>query len=201
MSAKLANIFANGFRNFACVGDTIEGTSGPFRLVATLHDDGDNTPPDERQDGFWPSLNPNDPGYIGAKSESTLARHTRQAADVLQAWKDDEWHYVGVAVQVFVGEVALTDEYGAALWGIEMNYPSKRKGNPNAYLGEVAEQLTGEALEAAGERLSALVAVADESRAMFAAGFTAGLDYFPDERPGAVEQWIAESFEAYREAN
>jgi hypothetical protein len=43
------------------------------------------------------------------------------------------------------------DDNAAALWGIECNFPSRRK-NPNTYLSEVAQGLEGEALARAETR-------------------------------------------------
>lgn len=157
--------FAKHFDRYACDGDSIETECGAIRLVATLYRDDDATPPDERGDGYWPSLDPNSPGYIGPKSAATLARHTRRAQDVLEAWRDDEWWYVGVAVRAFIGETPLTGEFDHALWGIECNYPTRRKrDHPNAYLRDVANQYAGEAYDAALERLEELADAAESVR-------------------------------------
>lgn len=97
--------------------------------------DDDYGAPDERQDGFWPSLDPDDAGYIGNKPKSTLVRHMAHAEQVMQAWKDDEWFYCGVAVTVEREGVQLTGQYDHALWGIACNYPERNKRRrPNDYL-------------------------------------------------------------------
>lgn len=151
--------FSKGFAAFACIGDTIEAPTllGGFRtglrLEAKIYEDDDKTPPDQRQDGYWPSLDPESDGYIGPKSESTLRRHTAKAKAVLEAWRNDEWQYCGICVRAWFDDIPLTDEYGFALWGIEMNYP----GSKNEYLREVANELADECARQAIRELTALV--------------------------------------------
>lgn len=152
-------IFLTDFNRFACVGDTIEAKAllGPWstglRLEATIYADDDTSEPDKRQDGFWPSLDPNDCGYIGPKSKATLAKEMRRAQMVMDAWRNDEWRYVGVAVRAWFDDIPLTDEYGHAVWGTEMNYPAKGKANPNRYLRDLANE---SAYECAREAIRAL---------------------------------------------
>lgn len=165
-------MFTQQFNRFACSGDTIESPlliAGKlrtgFRLVATLYSDDDKTPPDERQDGFWPSLDPKSDGYIGAKSKTTLARHTAHAQLVMDEWKDDNWEYVGVAVRAYFNDIPLTDEFAHACWGIECNYPTrgKTKRNPNAYLSEVACDLYEDCARDAMAVFAAMVETAVKS--------------------------------------
>lgn len=144
------------FDRYACVGDTIETECGSIRLVATIRENSDYGPPDREDEGFWPSLDPKDAGYIGPKTPATLARHMKRAHAVMDAWRNDEWHYVGVTVQAFIGETPLTGEYDHACWGLEMNYPTTRKGNPNDYLRTVADDLAEDCHKAALERLEEL---------------------------------------------
>lgn len=145
-------MFTRGFAKYACVGDTITCDVDGFTLTARIHHDDTPDAPDQRQDGFWPSLDPNDAGYIGPKSESTLRRHKAKAQAVMDAWKRDEWFYCGVAVSVEREGVTLTDEFANALWGVECNYP----GSDNSYLRDVANELVSEALEQARDKLRAL---------------------------------------------
>lgn len=151
-------MFTKHFDRFVCVGDTIECEVDGYTLTATIYFDDDTTPPDERQDGFWPSLDSNSAGYIGPKSKSTLARHMAQAKRVMDAWRNDEWFFCGVAVTVSKDGIELTGKYDHALWGIECNYPSTRKGNPNTYLLDVANEYVDEALEAAKATVAKLAA-------------------------------------------
>ena len=125
--------FTQRFNDFVCEGDTITR---------------DDTPdaPDERQDGFWPSLYKDDAGFIGAGNGWRNRFDTAQARAevVMVAWKNDEWFYCGVILSVAIDGIIL-DDHAASLWGIEANYP----GSDNAYLSEVANELLPEALEAA----------------------------------------------------
>lgn len=66
----------------------------------------------------------------------------------LQAWCSDDWHYVGVCVQVSKNGIELTHKYDNALWGIESDCED--------YLTEVAGELLDEAVDAAKAKLAAL---------------------------------------------
>ena len=148
------------FDHYVRDGDTVTLDIDGFTLTATIYRD-DYSAPDERDDGFWPSLDPDDAGYIGNKSKSTLARRMAHAKQVMQAWKDDEWFYCGVAVTVEREGVQLTGRYDHALWGIECNYPERNKRHrPNDYLAQVASEYIGEALNAARAKIAALCKVA-----------------------------------------
>lgn len=151
-------MFATNFDRFACPGDTITCTVGAFELTATLYRDDTTDRPDERHDGFWPSLNADSAGYIGPKSHRTLARHTARAKAIMNAWLNDEWFYCGVAVTVEKNGIALNRRYDNALWGIECNYPTTNKAHPNAYLLYVANDLIHEALAEAETNLAKLAA-------------------------------------------
>lgn len=71
------------------------------------------------------------------------------SADDTAAWDRDEWQYVGVIVTASKAGVDLGD---ASLWGVDMNFP----GSDNSYLATVAEELQGEAIEAARAKLAEL---------------------------------------------
>ena len=149
------------FDHYVCDGDTVTLDIDGFTLTATIYRDDDHGAPDEDDDGFWPSLDPDDAGYIGNKSKSTLARRMAYAERVMQAWKDDEWFYCGVAVTVEREGVQLTGQYDHALGGIECNYPERNKRHrPNDYLAQVASEYIGEALDAAYAKIAALCKVA-----------------------------------------
>lgn len=158
-------MFKADFKPFVCEGDRITCTVDGLDCTATLYVDDDDRMhrPDQRQDGFWPSLNPGDAGYIGPKSRSTLARHMAHAKDVMRQWEQGEWQYFGVAVTVEKNGVQLTHQYGNALWGIEGNYPSKRKANPNKYFRTVANELLPDALSEAKAKLESLCDCEKES--------------------------------------
>lgn len=150
-------MFTKGFDSYACDGDSITCMVGGFTVTATLERDNDSRAPDKEQDGFWPSIDPRNAGYIGPKSKATLARHMARAEEVMRTWREDEWFWCGIVLSVSRNGVELCD-HAASLWGIECNYPAFTKAaekRGNAYLLEVANDLLREAVEAALERANA----------------------------------------------
>ena len=142
--------FTQKFDNFVCIGDTIACTVDGYTVTARISQDETQDAPDERQDGFWPSLYKDDAGFIGAGNGWRDRFDTAQARaeKVMAAWKNDEWYYCGVILSVAVDGLTL-DRFAASLWGIEANYPD----SDNAYLTEVANELLPEAIaEAKAER-------------------------------------------------
>lgn len=140
---------------YVCEGDSITCELDGFTCTARIYrDDCGDTPP-ERCDGFWPSLDPKSAGYIGPKSKRALAKATWRAQALLDSWKRDEWFYCGVAVSIERAGVQLTGPYDFALWGIECNYPTR--GRRNRYLRTVANELIGEAIDAANAKLDTLL--------------------------------------------
>jgi hypothetical protein len=113
--------------------------------------------PEGRQDGFWPSLYINDPGFIGPGNNfrERLAKAQAEAEAVMEAWRRDEWFYCGIVLAIECEGVEL-DSTQASLWGIEANYP----GSDNAYLSEVAGELLPDALAAGRTALTRLMASA-----------------------------------------
>ncbi|HEY4356013.1 MAG TPA: hypothetical protein VGN16_09720 [Acidobacteriaceae bacterium] len=152
--------FLTNFNQYACEGDTLTAQHEGFTLTATIYRDEDATKPDERQDGFWPSLDPKDAGFIGeGKTQSDLRFAYAAAETVMNEWKADNWFYVGVAVTVSRADIQLTGKYGNALWGIECNYPRCSEtmlALRNSYLGDVADELAEETLTKARAKLSEL---------------------------------------------
>jgi len=143
----------NGFDTYVCEGDSITCEVDGFTVTATVVWDYDKGAPDTEMDGFWPSLDPKDAGYIGPKSPATLARHMARARAIMDAWLNDEWFWCGIVLSVSRDGVVL-DSHAASLWGVECNYPVFRKRDrANAYLIEVANELLGEALEVARARV------------------------------------------------
>lgn len=148
----------NGFEEYVCEGDSISCEVDGFTITATVVRDDYSGAPDKEMDGFWPSLNPKDAGWIGPKSRATLARHMARAQEIMDAWRNDEWFWCGIVLSVSRHGVVL-DEHAASLWGIECNYPTFRKRDrANAYLIEVANDLLEEALEVGRQVLGRLAA-------------------------------------------
>lgn len=73
--------------------------------------------------------------------------------DMLKAWCDDRWHYVGVVISVEFDGIML-DRFAASLWGIECDYPATPN---NEYLDDVANELISEAFEAGRAKIDHLV--------------------------------------------
>ncbi|WP_300381104.1 hypothetical protein [Henriciella sp.] len=135
--------FTQHFDSFACEGDTIQCDAQGFTVTARIVRDDCSDRPDERQDGFWPSLDIGDPGFIGAgrQPRQRYDAALKQAEAVMQAWKTDEWFYCGIMLSVRVDDILIAP-HAASLWGIEVNYP----GSDNAYLTQVANELLTDAL-------------------------------------------------------
>lgn len=95
----------------------------------------DNPRPDEHDDGFWPSEDPDDAGYIGAGGNIEEAYALAKAR--MEAWERGDWSYVGVQAraQIFVpiggGSFTQYELLSAGLWSIE--------SDSGEYLEEVYE--------------------------------------------------------------
>lgn len=137
------------FKEFVHEGDCLQAIHEGFDVVATIYRDDDQESPEGREDGFWPSLDPNSAGFIGHKSNRTLERHMAEAREVIRAWEQGEWSYVGVAVTVSKNGIPLTGEYDHAVWGCDSNYPlasKTKRAKRNDYLADYANDLAIEAL-------------------------------------------------------
>ena len=149
--------FAERFESFACEGDTISCQVEGFTITARIVADDCPDAPDQRQDGFWPSLYKDAAGFIGPGNgfRQRFAEAQVKAEAVMEAWRKGEWFYCGIVLSVERDGIEL-DRHAASLWGIECNYP----GSDNSYLAEVANELLAEALDAgraAAARLSETV--------------------------------------------
>ena len=155
-------IFTEHFSSFVCAGDTITCEADGFTVMAAIVLDDCPDAPDQRQDGFWPSLYINDPGFIGPGNgfRERFAKAQAEAEAVMEAWRKGDWFYCGIVLSVALEGVTLVDQTG--IYGVEANYP----GSDNAYLTEVANDLLPEALDTARAVLARLRAVpAGEARA------------------------------------
>lgn len=149
--------FTIKFESFACEGDSLTCEVAGFEIIARIVRDDCPDAPDERQEGFWPSLYKDAPGFIGAgpNHRERFAQAQNRAEAVMEAWRKDEWFYCGIVLSVAF-EGVLLDDHAASLWGIEANYPD----GDNAYLTDVANELLPEALEAGRAILARLSASA-----------------------------------------
>ena len=147
--------FRERFDRYVCEGDSIDCEIDGFRVTARIVRDDCPDAPDKRQDGFWPSLYINDPGFIGPGSNfrARLAKAHAEAEAVMEAWRKDEWFYCGVVLTIECEGVEL-ESHATSIWGMEANYP----GSDNACLSEVAGELLPEALAAGRAALTRLMA-------------------------------------------
>jgi hypothetical protein len=144
--------FAQGFPSYVCPGDSITSEAGPFTVLAQVVPDDCSDAPDQRQDGFWPSLYADAPGFIGPgpNHRQRFAEAQAKAEAVMEGWRKGDWFYCGIMLAVSLEGVDLAVQ--VSLWGIEANYP----GTDNSYLTEVANELLPEAITVARERLAGL---------------------------------------------
>ncbi len=138
--------FTEKFGSFVCEGDSLTCDVRGFTVTARIVRDDCGDAPDQRQDGFWPSLYKDDAGFIGAGNgwRERFDKAKARAEAVMEAWRKDEWFYCGIVLSVSIDGITL-DDHAASLWGIEANFPD----SDNAYLTEVAGELLPEAVDAA----------------------------------------------------
>ncbi|MEM0984835.1 MAG: hypothetical protein AAGJ32_01185 [Pseudomonadota bacterium] len=156
--------FTERFQSFVCEGDSITCEAQGFEITARIVRDDCPDAPDQRQDGFWPSLYKDAPGFIGPGNNfrERFAEAQALAEAVMQAWRDDEWFYCGIVLSVSREGIVL-DSYAASLWGIQANYPD----SDNSYLNTIASELLPEALGAGHAAIQRLcpALTPDEARA------------------------------------
>jgi len=146
--------FTQRFQPFVCAGDSITCEAGPFTVLAQIVPDDCPDAPDQRQDGFWPSLYKDAPGFIGPgpNHRQRFAEAQAKAEAVMDGWRKGDWFYCGIVLSVSLEDVDLAAQ--VSLWGIEANYPD----TDNSHLSDVANELLPEAIAAAREKLAILAA-------------------------------------------
>ena len=129
--------FTERFQTFVCEGDSISCEVAGFEIIARIFLDDCPDAPDERQDGFWPSLYKDAPGFIGPgpNHRQRFAEAQAKAEAVMEAWRKDEWFYCGIVLSVALEGVTL-DAHAASLWGIElpMSWPPAAMTMRGAYI-------------------------------------------------------------------
>lgn len=164
-------MFTERFNSFVCAGDAITCETGGFIVSARIIPDDCPDAPDQRQEGFWPSLYKDAPGFIGEPDEELVrgtnspangnnfrarfAKAQAEAEALMAGWRKGEWFYCGVVLSVSLEGVELAP-HAASLWGLEANYP----GSENEALTRAANTLIPEALAEAGRVLTRLAALA-----------------------------------------
>lgn len=152
-------MFTEHFAPFVCPGDVITCQSEGFSVSARIIPDDCPDPPDQRQDGFWPSLYKDAPGFIGPGNHfrQRFAKAQAEAEAVMDGWRKGDWFYAGVVLSVSLEGVELAP-HAASLWGLEANYP----GSENEALTETAIALLPDALAEARAVLARLAALAPD---------------------------------------
>lgn len=114
--------FSRGFDRFAWYGDKIEVDIAGVTYRATLEPDTDSRVEDT--DNYSP--------------------------EHVEAWKRDEWFFVGVVLTAWVDFTELAR--GPGLWACEMNFP----GSDNSNLTEAANDMLADMIEQARAALDKL---------------------------------------------
>ena len=150
--------FTQGFQSYVCPGDVISCEAGPFTVLAQIVPDDCPDAPDQRQDGFWPSLYADAPGFIGPgpNHRHRFSDAQAKAEAVMEGWRKGDWFYCGIVLSVSLEGVQLASR-AVSLWGIEANYPE----TDNGYLTEVATELLPEAISVARDTLARLASHAE----------------------------------------
>ena len=91
--------------------------------IRTVDDDNQEAP-DKNCDGYWPSLNPNDAGYIGENPKKSFDQQMEEARQRLRDWELGRWNYIGVYAVAQIhdhcgGCITTYTLESSGLWGIE----------------------------------------------------------------------------------
>lgn len=93
--------------------------------------DSDCGRPDDNDCGFWPSLDPEEAGYIGANPERSYEEQMTAAEERMAAFNAGEWGYIGVRAKAEIwipigsGCYRIMELESAGLWGIESDSDSE----------------------------------------------------------------------------
>jgi hypothetical protein len=147
--------FTQRFDRFVCEGDSIACEVSGFEITARIVRDDCPDAPDQRQDGFWPSLYIGAPGFIGSGNGfgERFAKAQAKAEAVMEGWRKGDWFYCGIVLAVSLEGVELVP-HATSIWGVETNYPD----TDNSYLTDVAAELLPGAIAAARETLARIAA-------------------------------------------
>lgn len=136
--------------------DTIECTIDGVTYTATIHRDDDAGKPEDNDEGFWPSLDRNTPGWIGDNPRKSYEQQMAECEAVMTMYRAGKMIYCGVAVTAEKGGFQLLDKYECAVWGCDVNWPH----GDNAYLVEVANEQLEEAKLAVCQAINKRIASA-----------------------------------------
>ena len=129
-------------RSYARAIASLANRTGSGSSARIARDDNPGAP-DDRQDGFWPSLYKVAPGFIGSGNNfrERFANAQAEAEAIMEAWRRGDWFYCGIVLSVSLDGIIL-DEHAISLWGVEANYPD----SDNAHLTDAADELLPDAL-------------------------------------------------------
>lgn len=113
--------------------------------------------PDKMQDGYWPSLDKDDDGYIGDKTDDDeLDAEYAKARKRFNDWENGIWYYVGVVAKLTIyipsggTSFHVLTVQSAGLWGIESDSGEylddvyqEQKAELKSELDTLAEALSG----------------------------------------------------------
>lgn len=108
-------------------------------ITRLLEDDDSGDRPDERDEGFYPSLDASAAGYVGAGNEHDYNRQMDIARRRIALFDNGIWNYVGVRavanISIAIGgnSICTYQLKSAGLWGIESD-------SEESYLQEVFEE-------------------------------------------------------------
>lgn len=150
-------MFTEPFCAFVCPGDAISCEVDGLVFTARVHPDDCPDAPDQRQDGFWPSLYKDAPGFIGPGNDfrARFVQAQAEAEAIMESWRRGDWFYCGIIVLAAANGVEIAP-HAASLWGIEANYP----GSDNTSLSDIANELLPDAVIEAQALLARLAALA-----------------------------------------
>lgn len=122
-SRRATTTFTERFDSYVCPGDTITCEADGFTVMAAIVLDDCPDAPDQRQDGFWPSVYIGDPGFIGEADQKSVrwtdfpperngfrerfAKAQAEAEAVMEAWRKGDWFYCGIVLSVSLEGVTL----------------------------------------------------------------------------------------------
>lgn len=115
------------------------------RFKRIIEEDTTHGRPDEDDEGFWPSLDPKAPGYVGKNPKVPFDAQMAQAKNRMREFEDGEWSYIAVRARAFVqipiGGTSVVNYTitSPGLWGIE--------SDSSAYLDEVFEEEKAQLIE------------------------------------------------------
>jgi hypothetical protein len=171
-----------------------------------FRDDPQQQPPDEHDEGFWPSRDPQEPGYVGDVPDEQFERMQAEAQERFEAWELGMWNYGGVVavatihVPIGGGAFCCYTIESAGVWGVESDAEESyleelyrdQRGELLVHLGKIGELFGAQhAFAACRELVKGDGTDASIQRALELARLTAGLDGMPAEptTPEAEFSW------------